>query len=318
LSTEPQLTLTVSVVIPTYRRPYGLPTVVQPHIDDPAVLEVVIVDDGSGDSTEAVCQDLARQSPKVKIVSQSNQGEAAARMAGARAAQGELLLVLDDDVIARQGLAGAHADEQLASASNTVLIGYMPPITRQPRRADDYPVYVYAKGYERACSRYEEHPQSILEHLWGGHFSVRRELFLACENIDQSLPYHQDQELGWLLAKHGGVGVFNRSLRADHDVRRSPEQFLRDSRRRGAAIAQLTASGHTVDHPLARLPAPAAKLVNVLASPAAAPARALVRAALSAAGMVHLWSAQTELARLLRLVELQIGYNEVLRSTGTT
>lgn len=58
------------------------------------VLEVIVVNDGSTDSTAEV---LKRYSPRVIVVAQSNRGLAAARNAGAVIAKGDYLAFLDAD-----------------------------------------------------------------------------------------------------------------------------------------------------------------------------------------------------------------------------
>ena len=68
--------------------------------DHPRV-EVVVVDDGSTDSTG----EIARQDQRVRYYHQSNQGMALARNHGIRVAEGELVTFLDaDDVLLRDRL----------------------------------------------------------------------------------------------------------------------------------------------------------------------------------------------------------------------
>lgn len=89
----------ISVVIPCYN--YGhflvraVESITNDSLDD---YEVVIVDDGSIDNTPSVSDRLAREYPgKVRYISQSNSGAAAARNRGIDSAQGEYLLFLDAD-----------------------------------------------------------------------------------------------------------------------------------------------------------------------------------------------------------------------------
>jgi O-antigen biosynthesis protein len=55
--------------------------------------EVIVVDDGSRDATP----DIAKQFPSIRYIRQENQGLSAARNAGIRAAQGEIVAFTDDD-----------------------------------------------------------------------------------------------------------------------------------------------------------------------------------------------------------------------------
>jgi glycosyltransferase involved in cell wall biosynthesis len=83
------------VIIPTYNRWPMLREAVdsvlaQTYRD----FELIVVDDGSTDSSTAR---LARITEPIRIISQSRRGVAAARNAGARAAQGQYLAFLDSD-----------------------------------------------------------------------------------------------------------------------------------------------------------------------------------------------------------------------------
>lgn len=87
----------VSVVVPAYNAEAFLSETVacvlrQTHRD----WELIIVDDGSSDSTGAVAASFARE-PRVRYVRQENAGVSAARNAGARLARGAYLAFLDAD-----------------------------------------------------------------------------------------------------------------------------------------------------------------------------------------------------------------------------
>ena len=84
----------VSVVIPAYNAAATIARTVDSILaQDPPIDEVVVVDDGSTDgAAEAVPQDA-----RVRVVTQSNAGEAAARNRGIAEARGELILFLDAD-----------------------------------------------------------------------------------------------------------------------------------------------------------------------------------------------------------------------------
>lgn len=91
----------VSFVVPTYNAAAWLPAAVescrnQTYQD----IEVVIVDDGSTDSTHKYLAWLAAKNDKrIKILRQTNKGRAMARNVGNKEASGDIICVLDADDI---------------------------------------------------------------------------------------------------------------------------------------------------------------------------------------------------------------------------
>ncbi|WP_051545390.1 glycosyltransferase family 2 protein [Butyrivibrio sp. MC2021] len=64
-------------------------------------LEIILVDDGSTDSTGALCDSWKEKDSRIRVIHQENRGLSGARNAGIRAAKGEYLSFIDsDDIIA--------------------------------------------------------------------------------------------------------------------------------------------------------------------------------------------------------------------------
>jgi glycosyltransferase involved in cell wall biosynthesis len=93
----------LSVVVPAYRSPGTLGALcselerhVRPLVDD---LELILVDDGSGDGTWATIQELAAELPWVEgLTLLRNYGQHNALLAGIRRARLPLVLTIDDDL----------------------------------------------------------------------------------------------------------------------------------------------------------------------------------------------------------------------------
>ena len=91
-------TKAVSVVVPVYNVEQYLrqclDSLVHQTLDD---IEIIVVNDGSTDGSLAIAQEYERAFPKVRVISQENQGLSAARNAGMKLACGEYIGFLDSD-----------------------------------------------------------------------------------------------------------------------------------------------------------------------------------------------------------------------------
>ena len=91
----------LSVVIPTYNGQDTIGRAVASVVSSSAVVEVIVVDDGSTDRTAEVVGDISDE--RVILISQPNRGRSAARNEGLRRATGGFVLFLDDDDFLGEG-----------------------------------------------------------------------------------------------------------------------------------------------------------------------------------------------------------------------
>ncbi len=88
----------ISVVIPCYNQAAYLESTVKSALASKyRPLEIIIVNDGSTDSSETVAEKLLSQHPEIKFLSQKNSGVSAARNSGIEFASGKYILPLDGD-----------------------------------------------------------------------------------------------------------------------------------------------------------------------------------------------------------------------------
>ncbi len=89
---------TISVVVPVYRAEGVLTRCVRSlQHQSWEALEILLVEDGSPDGSGLLCDQLAREDPRIRVIHQENAGVSAARNAGIRAARGRYLCFLDSD-----------------------------------------------------------------------------------------------------------------------------------------------------------------------------------------------------------------------------
>ncbi|WP_258934674.1 glycosyltransferase family 2 protein [Nesterenkonia pannonica] len=138
---------TLSLVVPSYNAQDYLLRCLKSLVPDgeAADVEVIVIDDGSTDSTAAAAEQFAAHHPEtVRVIRQANAGHGGAINTGVAHARGEYLKVVDSDDWLDRGAYAALLDELRASI-------------RQRREVDLFVTnYVYEKvgRKRRAAVRY--------------------------------------------------------------------------------------------------------------------------------------------------------------------
>ncbi|CAN5646793.1 hypothetical protein BH10ACT11_BH10ACT11_16170 [soil metagenome] len=87
-----------SVVIPAYRAPRTIVSAIRSVLAQTEEdLELIVVDDGSGDETPEVARRTIGDDPRGRVIEQANRGVAGARNTGIGEARGEYVSFLDND-----------------------------------------------------------------------------------------------------------------------------------------------------------------------------------------------------------------------------
>ncbi|MCI5923483.1 MAG: glycosyltransferase family 2 protein [Oscillospiraceae bacterium] len=86
--------------------------------------ELILIDDGSTDSSPAICDAFAEKDARIHVLHQNNKGPSAARNEGLKAAVGEYVLFIDsDDIFESDAL--SILCEQITSAPELVVFSYV-------------------------------------------------------------------------------------------------------------------------------------------------------------------------------------------------
>lgn len=200
-------TLSLSIIIPVYRGGdefrqclAGLAALT------PGADEVLVVVDGEDDGSGTAA---AAYGAKVLRLPRRS-GPAAARNAGAKVAQGELLFFLDADVV--------PAPEVIAQV-RTVFQAH-PELAAVIGSYDDAPgAGSFLSQYRNLLHHYtHQTAETRAQTFWGACGAVRREAFLAVGGFDEAyeIPAMEDVELGYRLTRAGHAIRLVKDLQVKH------------------------------------------------------------------------------------------------------
>ena len=112
-----------SIIIPAYQAERYLPacleSVLSQDFDD---YEIILVDDGSKDTSGHICDDYcARYPDTVSVIHKANEGQFSARLTGLRLSAGQYICFLDSDDCLAEGMLGRLCETIQATHSDVIL-----------------------------------------------------------------------------------------------------------------------------------------------------------------------------------------------------
>ncbi len=88
----------ISVIVPVYNVKNYINRCIDSILNQSfSNFELILVDDGSTDGSENICEEYALKDSRIKVIHQKNAGQAAARNNGVKAAKGEWIAFIDSD-----------------------------------------------------------------------------------------------------------------------------------------------------------------------------------------------------------------------------
>jgi glycosyltransferase involved in cell wall biosynthesis len=184
----------ISVVVPTHNRPAQLRSTVEHLLRSDVtgfeLVDIVVVDDGSGTPALHGLSTIRTRPPfTLRVLYQVNAGAGPARNAGFRVARGDIVLFMDDDILASPDLLRRHVEAH-RKRPGSVIFGLSP---------------IQTSGPSTSLLRFLEwlYPLPVLgnedfieTNASSGHLSVERRMFAAAERVyHPTLTYDEDTEL---------------------------------------------------------------------------------------------------------------------------
>jgi glycosyltransferase involved in cell wall biosynthesis len=204
----------VTVVIPTFNRKEILTKAIRAHLAQSALSEtkeILVVDDGSTDGTEARVLEFAADSPvSIHYWQQSKRGQASARNLGIREAKGEIILFTDDDIIPAPDCVAEHLRwHDRHPELHAAVLGYVtwcPDVRPTPFMrwfGLDGPLFAYAHFHGKS--------ELDFRAFYTCNLSLKTDFLRRTEGFDEEFKGYgyEDTELGYRLQKNGMRLLYN-------------------------------------------------------------------------------------------------------------
>jgi len=218
----------LSIIIPTYNRKQSLSSCLDSLLKQDAledIHEIIIVDDGSTDGTEGVVEEKKKIFPALKYLYQVNKGPAVARNQGIKAAQGDILLFIGDDIIATPSLVREHLEwHNRYPKINDAVLGY---ITWSPEiKVTDFMQWLENGGPLLCYPLIKDKTEVDFRFFYTGNISLKSTL-LKQNLFSEDFYYgYEDTELGYRLGKEKDLRIlFNKEAIAYHHHYMTIEDF---------------------------------------------------------------------------------------------
>lgn len=181
----------ISIIIPVYNAEEYLDRCLHSVLDQEFTsYEVILVDDGSTDSSSLICDRYSSTDPRFITLHQQNKGVSAARNAGINVANGEYVMFLDaDDALlpyALDNMIDGIGDEDIVVGGYGAFIEGVPSKEVRPEHARSYKGQEYQNFFQENILRNCE----LLDSPWAKLFKMDA---IGETRFDESLNYAEDK-----------------------------------------------------------------------------------------------------------------------------
>lgn len=213
----------ISIIIPVYNTEKYINRCIKSIVNQShQELEIIVVNDGSTDHSLSICETLATQDNRIKVISQDNGGVSKARNTGLRLAKGEYVMFLDSDDYMLPDMCKIMLNVLNSKQADCVICGIQEPKGGLwcPQKNIDYSTFVdFKKDFVYQLNTELLSPcwnkifkRQLITNLFNEEISFGEDLIFDLEYLDNCnrvsfitnpLVYHETQVVGSLVTKSG-------------------------------------------------------------------------------------------------------------------
>lgn len=213
----------ISIIIPVFNAEKYINRCIKSVVNQSySELEIIVVNDGSIDNSLFICELLATQDRRIKVISQDNGGVSKARNTGLRLAKGEFVMFLDSDDYMLPDMCKTMLDVLHSKQADCVICGIKEPEGGLwcPQRNIVYSTlkdfkrdFIYQLNTELLSPCWNKiFKRQLITNLFNDNISFGEDLIFDLEYLNNCtrlsfittpLVYHEKQVVGSLVTKTG-------------------------------------------------------------------------------------------------------------------
>lgn len=214
------MALSLSVIVPVYNSGAYLVQCVDSILDsDFKDLELILVDDGSTDSSPAIIDGYASRDSRVRVIHQENKGQMKATLAGLEKACGRFISMVDSDDFISSGMYTKMIDAMQDHGADLVT---MPGLSFSGKRKKAFCDALLPGSYDRSAIESYILPNLFSNHSLYGNRGMqsqkglklfKRELFLSVyESVPTDIEMGEDMLLSYTyIARCSKIVILDKS-----------------------------------------------------------------------------------------------------------
>jgi len=226
----------ISIIIPTYNREEILKKCLEAlknQVFSAVDFEVIISDDGSEDGTRGIAESAGKDSRfNISYLWQQNKGANAARNQAIAVARGDILLFINDDIIASPVMLDEHwRTHQQYPQESTAVLG---KVTLSPEIEKS----LFTKMHlDAGYNLWEGQIELDWRAFYTCNVSVKRFFLLKYGTFEEKMRYHEDLELSQRLSSYGLRVIYNPKALGYHYHCLQEDEYFNIACREGTSLA---------------------------------------------------------------------------------
>ncbi len=228
-----------SVIIASYngadKFPDALQALAEQTVKD---FEVILVLDGSRDNSLAIAEANPWNLKNLIVINQENSGRSGARNAGVSKARSNILIFIDDDVIAHRNFIEKHLEEQ---QNHNIVVGILEPDDRMAKDKDFVKFCSYMNDKWNEGAFHDEQIKQDITYITAANFSIKKDLFFSIGGFDERLRDAEDFDMALKLKAKGHKISLDPTIKAKHMIFGTFTQYMNRMKEYGKAREQLIA-----------------------------------------------------------------------------